>query len=108
MLLVNREAQVEQLQLAVVSVEEVPSGSAVLACTSHVLPEAIQGGALLSIALWIVAVGIPDVVFEGMYPVDLVGGLERHGDHGNLRHDCAAFAEGCVGFVLFVARGFDL
>lgn len=89
-LLINREAQVEQFQLAIVSVEKVPSGSAVLACTSHVLPEAVQGGALLGIPFWIVAIGVPDVVLERVYPVDLVGGLEWHGDHGNLRHDGAA------------------
>lgn len=40
-LLVYRKAQVEQLQLAIVSVKKVPSSSAVLACTSHVLPEAV-------------------------------------------------------------------
>lgn len=92
MLLVDREAQVEQLQLAIVPVEKVASGSAVLACTPHVLPEAIQGGALLSIPLWVVAIGVLNVMLERMYPVDLVGGLERHGNHGDLRHDCAALA----------------
>lgn len=89
-LLVHREAQVEQLQLSIVSVEKVPPGGAVLARTSHVLPEAVEGGAFLGVPLWIVAIGVLDVVFEGMYPVDLVGGLERHGDHGNLGHVSAA------------------
>ena len=28
------------------------------------------------------------VVFQRVYPVDLVGGLERHRYHGNLGHDC--------------------
>lgn len=40
-LLIDRKAQVEQLQLSIISVEQVPSGSAVLACTSHVLPETV-------------------------------------------------------------------
>lgn len=107
MLLIDRKAQIEQLQLAIVSVKKVPSGCAVLACTSHVLPEAVQGGAFLCVSLWIIAIGIANVVFEGMYPVDLVGGLERHGDHGNLRHDCAAFADGRL-FRFVCRRGFDL
>lgn len=89
-LFVDREAQVEQLKLAVVSVEEIPPGSAILACTSHVLAEAIQRGALLGISLWVVAVGVLYVVFQGVYPIDLVGSLERHGDHGDLGHDGAA------------------
>lgn len=40
-LLVDGEAQVEQFKLAVVSVEQIPPGSAVLPGTSHVLPEAV-------------------------------------------------------------------
>lgn len=41
MLLVDGEAQVEQFKLAVVSVEQIPSRSAVFPGTSHVLPEAV-------------------------------------------------------------------
>lgn len=89
-LLVDGEAQVEQLKLAVVSVEEIPSSSAVLSCASHVLAEAIQRGALLGISLRVVAVGVLYVVFQGVYPIDLVGSLERHRDHGDLGHDGAA------------------
>lgn len=88
MLLVNGKAQVEQLELAIVSVEEVPSSGAVLAGTSHVLPEAVQSGAFLGVSLRVVAICILYVVFEGMHPVDLVGGLERHRDHGHLGHVC--------------------
>lgn len=89
MLLIDGEAQVEQLELAIVSVEEVPASGAVLAGTPHVLPEAIQSGALLRISLRVVAICVLYVVFEGMYPVNLVGGLERHRDHGHLGHlDC--------------------
>lgn len=87
MLLVNGEAQVEQLELTIVSVEKVPSGRTVLACTSHILAEAVEGGAFFGVPLRVVAVGVLDVVFQGMYPVNLVGGLEWHGDHGNLGHD---------------------
>lgn len=85
-LLVDGEAQVEQLQLAIVSVQQVPSGGAVPACTPHVLPEAVQGGALLGIPLRIIAVTALYVVFQRVYPVNLVGGLDRHGYHGNLGH----------------------
>lgn len=94
MLLIDGESQIQQLKLSVVSIEEVPSGSAVLACTSRVLPEAVQGGALLGIPLRIVAVGVLYVVLQRVYPVDLVGGLERHGYHGNLGHDDAALPAG--------------
>lgn len=92
MLLVNRKPEVEQFQLSIVAIQKVSASGAVLACTSHVLSEAVQGGAFLGIAFGIIAVGILDVVFERMYPVDLVGGLERHGYHGDLRHDGAGLS----------------
>lgn len=85
-LFVDGEAQVEQFKLAIVSVEQIPPSGAVFPGTPHVLPEAVQGGAFLSISLGIVAIGVLYVVFQRMYPVDLVGGLERHRYHGNLGH----------------------
>lgn len=87
MLLVNREAQIQQLKLSIVPIQKVSPGGAVFPCAPHVLPEAVQRSALLGISLWIVAICVLDVVLERMYPVNLVGGLERHGDHGHLGHD---------------------
>ena len=86
MLLINREAQVQQLELAIVSVEQVSPGRAVLAGTPHVLPEAVERSALLCISLGIVAICILYVVFQGMDPVDFVGSLQRHRYHGHLSH----------------------
>lgn len=97
MLLVYREAQVEQLELAIVSVEKVPSSRAVLAGTPHVLPQAVQSGALFRISLWVVAISVLYVVFQRVYPVDLVGCLERHRYHGHLGHlGCGVGVVGCV------------
>lgn len=94
MLLVDGEAQVEQLELTVVSIEEVPASSAVLACTPHILPEAVQGGTLLGVPLRVIAIGVLYVLFQRVYPVDFVGGLERHRNHGNLGHgDTALFSQ---------------
>ena len=86
MLLVHGEPQVQQLQLAVVAVEEISAGGTVLARSPHVLPQTAEGCALLGISLRVVAVRVLDVVLERPDPVDLVGGLERHRDHGHLRH----------------------
>lgn len=85
-MLVDGEPQVEELELAVVPVEHVATRRAVLAGAAHVLSQAVQGGALLGIALRIVSIGISDVFLEWRDPVDLVCALERHRDHGRLRH----------------------
>lgn len=90
MLLIDRKPEVEQFKLAIVAVQQVSAGGAVLSGAPHVLPEAVQGGALLGISLWVIAIGVLYIMLEGVYPVDLVGGLERHGYHWDLRHDGAA------------------
>jgi hypothetical protein len=81
--LVDGEAQVQQLQLAVVSVQQVSPRSAVLARAPHVLAQPVQRRALLGVALRVVAVRGADVALERLDPVDLVGLLQRHGDHGD-------------------------
>ncbi len=86
MLLVDREPQVQQLELAIVPVQEISPCGAVLPSPPHVLPEAVEGGALFSIPLRVVAVRVLDVGLERGDPVNLVGGLERHREHGRLRH----------------------
>lgn len=86
MLFVDGESQVEQLELSVVTIEEIPAGSAVLSGPAHVLAEAVEGRALFGISLWVVAISIADVGFEGGDPVNLVCGLERHRYHRCLRH----------------------
>lgn len=74
--LVDGEPQIQQLQLSVVSIEQVAAGGAVLAGTSHVLAQAVEGGTLVMVSLRIVPVRVPDVVLERADPVDLVGLLE--------------------------------
>lgn len=75
MLLIDGKTQVEELKLSIVAIEHVPAGGALLAGTAYILPQAVEGGALLRIALRVVAVGIPDVFLERRHPVNLVGGL---------------------------------
>ena len=81
MLLVDGEPQIEELKLAIVSIEHIPARGALLASTTHILAEAVEGGALLGIALGVIAVGITNIGLQGRHPVDLVGGLEGHRDH---------------------------
>ena len=83
-ILIDGKPQVQQLQLTVVSIQQIPAGGAVLAGTPHVLTESVQGGTFLGIPLRIVAVGLTDVGLEGMDPVDLVGLLQRAADHRRL------------------------
>lgn len=87
MLLIDGEPEVEQFELSIVPIEEVSARGAVLSRTSHVLPEAVQGGAFLGIPFGVIAISVLYIMFEGVYPVDLVGGLERRRYHGDLRHD---------------------
>lgn len=86
MLLVNREPQVEQLQLAIVTIEHVPPCGTLLPSTTYILPQTVESNTLLGIALRIIAIGILNIALERRHPVNLVGGLERHRDHGRLRH----------------------
>jgi hypothetical protein len=86
--LVDGKAQIQQLQLAVVSVQQVPARSAVLARAAHVLAQAVEGRALVGIALRIVAVRGADVALERLDPVDLVGLLQRHAEEGDAVSNC--------------------
>lgn len=86
MLLVDGKAQVEQLKLAIVAVEHIPTRSAFLAGTAHVLAKSVEGLALFGIALRVVTVGVADVALERRDPIDFVGGLDRHRNHGGLGH----------------------
>lgn len=76
-ILIDGKAQVQQLELAIVSVEQVSSSSRVLAGASHVLAQTVEGGAFVGIAFRVVAVRGADVLLEWSYPVYLVGHLER-------------------------------
>lgn len=77
MILVDRKAQIQQFQLAIVAVEQVSSGSRVLAGASHVLAQTVESGAFVGIAFRVVAVRAADVLLERSYPVNLIRHLER-------------------------------
>lgn len=85
-LLVDGEAQVQELELAVVAVEHIAARGAALAGAAHVLPQAVESRTLLGVALGVIAIRVADVGLEGVDPVDFVGGLEWHRDHWRLRH----------------------
>ncbi len=87
MILVNGEPQIQQLKLAIISIQQVSSGGAVGACSSHVLAQAVEGCAFLMVFVWVVAICHADVAFERSYPVDLTRLLEGTRQHGSLHHD---------------------
>lgn len=80
--LVDRKPQVQKLQLAVVSVQQIPPRSTILPRAPHILPQPVQRRALLGIALRVVAIRGANVALERLYPVDLVRLLQRDRDHG--------------------------
>lgn len=81
MILINREPEIQQLQLAIVAIQQIATGSAILTGASHVLPEAVEGGTFLAVILRVLAIGLPDVILEGLDPIDFVGLLQRAREH---------------------------
>lgn len=79
--LIHREPQIQQLQLAIVTVQQIATGSAVLASSSHILAEAVEGRTFLTVSLGVFPIGLSDVILEGLDPIDLVGLLERAREH---------------------------
>lgn len=71
--LIDGESEVKELQLAVVSIQQVATGSTVLPCTSHVLAQPVESDAFLVVSFGIFTIGLPDVILKGLDPVDLVG-----------------------------------
>lgn len=81
MILIHREAQVKQLQLSIVAIEQVTTSGTVAASSSHILPQPIESGTFFRVALWIITVGGPDMRLERLYPINLVRLLERRRYH---------------------------
>lgn len=79
--LIDRESQIQQLQLTVIPIQQVASGSTVLPSTSHILPQAIESCTFLAVALRVLAIRLSDVILEGLNPVDLVSLLQRTREH---------------------------
>ena len=81
MVLIDREAEIQELQLSVVSIQEVASSGTILPCTSHILSQAIQCCTFLTVALRVLAIGLPNVILEGLDPINLIGLLQRTREH---------------------------
>lgn len=77
MVLINGKPEIQQFQLAIISIQQVASSSAILACASHILAQPVEGCALFAISLGIITVDRPDVVLERANPIDLVRLLQR-------------------------------
>jgi hypothetical protein len=86
MILIDGESEIQELQLAVVPVQQIPARRAIFSRAPHVLAQAIQHGAFIGIAFGVIAVAVADVVLERGYPVNLVCLLEGAGQHGSLSH----------------------
>ena len=85
MILIDGKPQVQQFELSVVSVQQIPSSSTVLPSTPHVLAQPMQRRTFLCISLRIVSIGLAYIRLERGDPVNFVGLLERTGDHRRLR-----------------------
>jgi hypothetical protein len=103
--LVDGEAQVQQLELAVVSVQQITPRGAVLAGAPHVLPQPVQRRAFLRVALGVVAIGRADVALQRGDPVNLARLLHRHRDHGHLCRHAGQSVCGCWGRVVKLSMG---
>lgn len=79
--LINRESQIQQLQLTIVPIQQVAPGSTILPSPSHVLSQTVESRTFLTVALGVLAIGLSDVILEGLDPVDLVGLLQRTREH---------------------------
>lgn len=81
MILIDRESQIQQLQLAIIPIQQVAPGSTILPSTSHILSQAVESRTFLAVALRVLAISLADVILEGLDPVDLVGLLQRTREH---------------------------
>lgn len=72
MILVYGKAEVQKLQLTIVSVEKISSSRTVAAGATHILSQAIESRAFFCISLRIVSIGGSDVILERLIPVDLI------------------------------------
>ena len=68
--LLDREPQIQQLELPIIAIEKVSSSGGVLAGAAHVLAQPVQRRTFFAVFFG-VAVGFRDIAFERRYPVDL-------------------------------------
>lgn len=61
MILIHGKPQVQQLKLAIISVEKISSCRTVLAGAAHVLSQTIESGTFFCITFWVISVCGSDV-----------------------------------------------
>jgi hypothetical protein len=83
---IHWESKVQQFQLTIISIQEVPPSGTILARSSHILPQPVERITLLRIPLRIIAICLPDIALQRRDPVDFVCLLQRARDHGGLQH----------------------
>lgn len=76
MILIHGKPQIKQLELSVVSVQEIPARRTIGACPSHVLPQSVESVTFFRVFVGIIAIGHANVALERLDPVDLTGLLE--------------------------------
>ena len=81
MILIHGKPQIQQLQLTIVSIQQISSGRAIFPCTSHILPYPVECITLFRVLFWIIAVSLSDVGLQWLDPVDVLCLLQRTGDH---------------------------
>lgn len=84
MILVHGKAQVEELELAVISIQQIPSRRAVLSGPSHVLPKSVERGTFFRVPLGVITIAGANVRLQRSDPIDFTRLLQRRRDHGGL------------------------
>lgn len=81
MVLIDGKSEVQQLQLTIIPVQQIATGSAVLPCASHILAKPVESHTFLTVSFRVLAICLSDVILEGLDPIDLVGLLQRTRKH---------------------------
>lgn len=86
MVVVDREPEVQQLQLTVVSIQQITTDSAVFPYTPHILTKPVESRAFLTVLFGVFAMTLSNVILERLDPINLVGLLQRTREHRRLSH----------------------
>lgn len=83
---IDGEPEVQQLQLTVVSIQQITTDSAVFAYAPHVLAKPVESRAFLTVLFGVLTMALSNVILEGLDPINLVGLLQRTREHRRLSH----------------------
>jgi hypothetical protein len=61
MILIHGKPEIQQLQLAIVSVQEISSCRTVIASAPHILSQTIESGTFFCVSFRVISIGGPDV-----------------------------------------------